>query len=294
MGPNQGQGVPAMQGSEGLAWDLFPYNVSLQLGHSFSGPIPRLDRWGLESLQAVVSGVVTDVHNVIVPTSTVLASTASTELNGTGVYPALPGDNGAVNRTQVTLSDASLQDLTSQVAKTKGNLKFTCPKNAKGVECNVFFFYLIHSDCRAQASPLDLSGPQSVPQSYIQNGSWAVDHFSALEAKTTTDFWEQHVLTNGTMELLMAVGNYAWEDSIEIYTNVYWTKNLPAAFVAAHGYSLTKWLPILFHQNRLGFGGEPPVWWITDANDFGNDHIADYRQTVWLLSAVHNTQLTGI
>ncbi|RYC81627.1 hypothetical protein BFJ63_vAg15487 [Fusarium oxysporum f. sp. narcissi] len=280
MGPNQGQGVPAEPGIDGLAWDLYPYNLSIPVGSSFDGVIPGIDRWGLKALQAVVTGLTTDKRNVTIPYEVGLAGAGlSGALNSTGVYPALPGSNGAPNRTQVVLSSDSLQVHTEDVAPD-GRLSFHCPSDEAGIECNLFVIYLIHSDYRAQASPSDIGGPQTIPQTFLQNGSWAVDHFSAAGARVITDFWEHHLLTNGTRELLMEVGNYGWEDSIEIRNNVYWTKALPAVFSAEHGYDVTRWLPILFHQNRLGFGGEPPVWWITDEDDAGNNHIADYRSTL--------------
>ncbi len=276
LGPNQGQGVPAVEDTDGLMWDLFSYNISVPLGGSFNDVLPG---WGMGSLQAVVTALVTSSANI----SGLPSTTAS--LNATGVPPSLPGDE-AFNRTQVTLATDSLQVVTSQ-ADADGHLDLQFPSNATGLEYNIFVIYLIHSDYRAQQDPANLQGPQTVPQSYLQNGSWAVDHFSALGAQTVTAFWEQHVLTNGTKELLISVGNYAWEDSIEIRSNVFWTKDFPSLFSADHGYDLTKWLPILFHQNKIGFDTEPPVWWITDEVDAGNSHIADYRETLGDLYGVY-------
>ena len=51
-----------------------------------------------------------------------------------------------------------------------------------------------------------IPGPD--PQNFLQNGSFAVDHFSTLGAKVTTDFLEQYVLVNGVKELMEEVGNY--------------------------------------------------------------------------------------
>ena len=273
MGPNQGQGVPAPEGSEGLAWDLYSYNISVPLGGNYSDTLPG---WGTGKLQAVISGRTVSSINVTIPRSGSYAGTS--ELNATGTYPSLPGDAPA-NRTQVTLATSSLEDLTNSV-DSNGKLSFSCPQSGGGLTCTLFVMYLIHSDYRAQQDPEFLGGPQTAPQSYLQNGSWAVDHFSALGAQTMTSFWEQYVLTNGTRELLRSVGNYAWEDSIELRENLFWTENLTTSFEAQHGYDVTKYLPILFHQNDVGFNGQPAVWWITDEPDFGNSHIADYRETV--------------
>ena len=279
LGPNQGQGVPAIANSDGLMWDLFSYNVSVPLGGSFNGALPGWNVWGASSLQAVVTGLVTSSVNI----TGLPSSTAS--LNATGVPPSLPGDR-AFNRTQVTLATDSLQVVTSQVS-ADGSFHVQFPSNASGIEYSIFVIYLIHSDYRAQQDPAELGGPQTVPQTYLQNGSWSVDHFSALGAQMITNFWEQHVLTNGTRELLMNVGNYAWEDSMEIRSNVFWTKNFPQVFSAEHGYDLTKWLPILFHQNKIGFDTEPPMWWITDESDAGDSHVADYRETLGDLYGVY-------
>ncbi|KAL9108497.1 MAG: hypothetical protein Q9227_006712 [Pyrenula ochraceoflavens] len=269
LGPNQGQGVPAPQDSDGLMWDLWSYNISIPIGGAFDGILPG---WGTGPLQAVVTGLAISLENITVAPSVI------TSLNGTGVPPSLPGDP-PFNRTQVTLSLDSLKEVTDQVS-SDGHLNLQFPSNTTGLEYQLFAIYLIHSEYRAQADPVDVQGPQTEPQNYLQNGSWAVDHFSALGAQTVTDFWEQYVLINGTRELLERVGNYGWEDSIELRANLMWTKNLPQTFSANHGYDLTKWLPIMFHQNKIGFDVEPTIWWITDEPDAGNSHIADYRETL--------------
>ncbi|KAI9714496.1 MAG: hypothetical protein M1820_000457 [Bogoriella megaspora] len=273
LGPNQGQGVPAPEHSEGLAWDLYSYNISVPIGGTYDDIIPG---WSIGKLQAVVSGLVSSSVNVTVPPGPSYGGSGS--LNATGTYPSLPGDQ-PFNRTQVTLAASSLQDLTDQVGPN-GRLTYTFPSNSTGEGFTLFVIYLIHSDYRAQQDPELLGGPQTAPQTFLQNGSWAVDHFSVLGAQTITNFWEQYVLTNGTKELLMSVGNYGWEDSIELRENIFWTENYTSHFQGDHGYDITKYLPILFHQNTLGFGTEPPVWWITDEADFGNSHIADYRETL--------------
>lgn len=258
VGPNQGTGVPAPLGSEGLSWDLVTYNVSVPTGGSFNGTLPG---WGTGQLQAAVTALAIKSENL-------------TDALG----PSLPGDLVA-NRTQITLSEASLKEVTDEITKD-GSLSVNFDANATGLHNTIFAIYLIHSNYRAQDGPLDIKGPQSSPQSYINNGSWAVDHFSALGAKVMTDFWEQHILINGTRQLLVDVGNYGWEDSVEIESNVFWTKDLPDQFVSDHGYSIARWLPTLFHRNGHGAESSPPVWYVTDATDSGESRRADYRETV--------------
>jgi hypothetical protein len=258
IGPNQGTGVPAPENSDGLSWDIAAYNVSVPVGNSFDGVLPG---WGLGPLQAAVTGLAINLTAVVQPN---------------GLQPdigTLPG-NVVLNRTQITLAADSLTDVTSQV-ESNGHLHidFSNVKDT-GINHTIFAIYLIHSDYRAQDGPLDLGGPQTAPSSWLQNGSWSVDHFSALGATTVTDFWAQHILQNDTINVLKEVGRYAWEDSVEIEANVFWTKNLTQNFLADHHYSLTKWLPLLFHQNGHYKNANPSVWWVTDEEDAGNGHIA--------------------
>lgn len=262
MGPNQGTGVPAPIDSEGQMWDLSAFNLSIPIGGSFDGVLPG---WGLGTLQAAVSGSVLGVENV----------TSQDPSSG------LPGDR-ALNRTQYTLSADSLTDVTGQVdGSGRLHLDFSRLNISTTAENHIIFaIYLYKSHYRAQQGPLEIKGQQSVPQSYIGNGSWAVDHFSALGARVMTKFWEEHILNNGTKNLLQDVGNYAWEDSVEIEANVYWTQNLSSIFEEQHHYSINKWLPILFHRNGKYKQSNPGVWWVTDEPGKGNSHVADYRATV--------------
>lgn len=272
MGPNQGTGVPAPLEEDGLMWDISAYNVTVPIGGTFNGALPG---WGLGTLQAAVSG-------------TILGSQKFTTNDPAG---GLPGDV-PLSRTQYTLSATSLTDVTDQVDDS-GQLHLDFPStNSTGDSHIIFAVYLYKSYYRAQQGPLEMKGPQSKPESYINNGSWAVDHFSALGARVMTKFWEEHILNNSTKELLQQVGNYGWEDSVEIQANVYWTKNLSSIFEDQHKYSINKWLPILFHRNGKYKQSNPPIWYVTDEPDQGNAHIADYRATLASQYQIYESELT--
>jgi hypothetical protein len=265
MGPNQGTGVPATRDDEGLMWDLSAYNVTVPIGSSFDGVLPG---WGSGTLQAAVSGTVLGGRNV-------------TDKDPSG---GLPGDL-PLNRTEYTLAAASLMDVTDKV-DANGHLSVDfSTANTTGEYQIIFAIYLGLSAYRAQQGPLEIKGPQSELIDYLHNGSYAVDHFSALGARVMTKFWEEHILNNGTKEILQQVGNYGWEDSVEIQANVYWTKNLSAVFDEQHKYSINKWLPILFHRNGKYKQSNPGTWWVTDEPSSGNTHIADYRATVSMVRA---------
>jgi hypothetical protein len=241
-----------------LAWDIAAYNVTVPIGGSFDDALPG---WGTGALQACVTGLAIS--------STVIVQPAGLEPD----VGTLPGDV-ALNRTQITLAADSLVDVTERVG-SDGRLSIDFSNsNGTGVNHTIFAIYLIHSDYRAQDGPLDLGGPQTAPESFRQNGSWSVDHFSTLGAETTANYWSQYILNDTAVDLLKQVGRYAWEDSVEIEANVFWTKNFTQKFETDHNYSLTKWLPILFHQNGHNKNANPAVWWVTDEDDAGNGHIA--------------------
>jgi len=280
MGPNQGTGVPAPIDSDGLMWDLVIFNSTVPLGGSFDAILPG---WGTGTLEAAVTGRVIKSDAADLAALGLLGDYAEQGtqyiLAEDSITPGLLGDF-TEQRTQYTLAADSLKDVTNQT-RHDGYLsvQFGSSKQ-QGLHNTVFAIYLVHSNWRAQDGPRDIGGPQTPAYTIAQNGSWAVDHFSRLGAETTTKFWEQHILQNGTRELLMQVGNYGWEDSVEIQSNVYWTKDMRKSFHEDHGYSIAKYLPILFHGNGLGAGSNPPIWWVTDEPDSGHSRTTDYRKTV--------------
>lgn len=142
--------------------------------------------------------------------------------------------------------------------------------------------YLIQEHYRNEANPTTLVGPETVPQDLIHNDSWTVDHFLRAGCQSYNRFLGKVFTTcvSVTKKALTEVGNYGWEDSCEIDAVLYWTKYLPAAFLSRRGFSIKKWLPILFHQDgRINLPGYF-FWYITDEANSSNGHTADYRTTV--------------
>lgn len=251
LGPNQGAGVPAEYDDEGLQWDLQPFNVSVPIGGAFDGTLPG---WGTGELVAAVSATVVKSTNT---------STAVTK----------------------TLSESSLQDVTKQVSSS-GHLSLQFPSQAGGGNSILFAYYLVHSGFREQQTPSQVipGVPQSPITNYVQNGSFVVDHFSARGAETVASFWQNHLLNgSNTAELVREIGNYAWEDSQEFPANIWWTQSLPATFAANRGYSVAKYIPVLFNGNersQIGAVAASDVLYVTDEADAGGSHNADYHQTV--------------
>ena len=262
-GPNQGAGVPAKPDDEGLMWDLIPFNVSVPIGGKFDGTLPG---WGTGHFVSASTGLVT-----------------SSEPSTFEALPAWTGPYEYKGTTQM-LAASSLEDVTDKV-DADGHLSLSFPKNAGGWHYQVFAYYQNQSIYREQASPLfvNTTGAQSPVNSFVQNGSWIVDHFSPKGAQVIVDFWENHLLDDATRQLIHEVGNYAWEDSMEFGagTLVWWTPKLLSAFKSSRGYALNKYLPLIYSYNTEANGPlASPDHFFTDEYDEGQTHINDYWQTV--------------
>ncbi|KAF2169395.1 hypothetical protein M409DRAFT_20615 [Zasmidium cellare ATCC 36951] len=265
LGPNQGAGVPAPVDADRLQWDLQPFNVSIPVGGSFDNTLPG---WGTGPLVSASTGLVRRSANI----SSVMTYTLSAE---------------------------SLHDVTDQVAPD-GQLALDFTADGTGEQYVIFAYYLVHTQYREQQTPeLVVSGKgveQSPVTSFVQNGSWVVDHFSRKGAEEMSTFWKTHLLEGGhTSELVRQVGRYMWEDSQEFKANILWTPNVPVAFKVQHGYPIGKYIPLLMHDNSGGislFGSTATSVFVTDEADSGASHVVDFRQTMTLLNQDYLNGLT--
>lgn len=94
----------------------------------------------------------------------------------------------------------SLQDLTSKVTTT-GRL---LPDGAlsSSPETWIFAFY------QRRTLYLNVRFPHNGSSTIFDNGSYAVDHFSAKGAQHTISFWENYILDNATENLLKKSGQH--------------------------------------------------------------------------------------
>ncbi|KUI65520.1 hypothetical protein VM1G_01214 [Cytospora mali] len=237
LGPNQGAGVPSVPGTEGLAVHLVPGNATVKAGQSFSGPVPppylpaiiqagltfqnELEQFGTANLTAVFAMKV--VEDTTIPTYEF------------GVEDATSGI--------VLLDEDSYVDLTPLVS-TDGQLEWIPPVNGGNSTWNIFSYWQQYTNQRECHGGLNAT-------TVIGNGSWIVDHFSNIGAQKVTDFWDEQILSdNETADLLASVGEYAWEDSMEFLAALYWTPDFLARFEQKMGYSLIKYLPLLYDPSN--------------------------------------------
>ncbi|KAL4940392.1 hypothetical protein BDV06DRAFT_230334 [Aspergillus oleicola] len=258
LGPNQGQGVPASWGDEGLQWDLISFTVRVPACGVFEGSIPG---WGQGRLVGFISALVKGEQN---------------HSESTTMF------SGPVNHTwaQYTLAHDSLIEHTSGVNSLTGHVQLMFPR-AKGNEYyRIFAFY----EKLSHQKNLEFESTRVQDGSIFANGSFAVDHHSARGAQTMTDFWEKYMLDGEVLDLIQQAGNYAWEDSVELISNTTWTPSLPNLFLKKHGYSIKPYLPLLtFKQNTLvaqyeTYGSSFEAILDTPCN--GTGYVNDYRSAL--------------
>ncbi|KNG86833.1 hypothetical protein ANOM_004910 [Aspergillus nomiae NRRL 13137] len=255
LGPNQGQGVPASPDDEGLQWDLSTASIAVPLNGSFHRQLPG---WGTGELVALVSAQVLSSRNISNPTNSLI-----------------PGSEVQPSAVQYVLKNSTLQEW-SQNVTSMGEVNLSFPKTG-GQGYRLFAFYQHRTLHQNVPSTSNMSG------TIFNGGSYAVDHFSARGAETVTRFWDEYILEDEVKQMLVAVGNYGWEDSMEIKSNVSWTPDLPNIFQKKHGYNIKKYLPlIIYKNNNIGIQSTAPgtIQCLLDTPDQGSGYINDYRSAL--------------
>ncbi|KIX10705.1 uncharacterized protein Z518_01789 [Rhinocladiella mackenziei CBS 650.93] len=221
VGASQGQGAPAAPGSRGLAVQLLAGNVSIAGGEAFNGPVPPP-----KEIPATLASGLGFQHALEQFGTPNLTAVIAFEIDQ-GMLLMLPA---------YVVNEESVVDLTESVVG--GNLSFMPPNN--NATWRIFSFWEAYTNQRSCAGGVNATNT-------VSNGSWVVDHFSSTGAQVTTDFLDHQILSYpGVEELLKDVGNYAWEDSMEMMATLWWTPGFLGRFERSRGYRLTKYLPLLY------------------------------------------------
>ncbi|KAH8878917.1 hypothetical protein GQ53DRAFT_849936 [Thozetella sp. PMI_491] len=260
LGPNQGQGVPSEPETPGLGYQLVYSSTVVNAGETFNGLVPTasasFNTQGLEGWMHLPQdwGEKNSLAAVV----------AAEVVRKEGLDP---------DENIVVLNQTSVVDLTSLVRN--GTLEWT-PPPASG-EYRLFAFYERYTNAKNA-----ISVPEA--NTTIGNGSWFVDHFSATGAKKITDFWDQHLLDDAEVKrLLREVGEYSWEDSLEMIATLWWTQGFAERFEKSRGYSITPCLPVLYHIWCAWHDLTPyEVTYIYDTGEYGNTTTCtqDYREVL--------------
>jgi len=269
VGPNTAAGVPAVPGTEGLAMELVYGARTVNVSQRIRGIPPAV----LEFNHQPLNGWVHEPENWG-PSELVAVTAAQVVSRGR----RSGGGSRAVE--QVVLRKENIVDLTESARN--GSLDWTPPtvpaqQGQPALPWVVMAFYQRFSNERSCVSA-------AKPPSWIGNGSWMVDHFSAAGARKMTDFWDQQIFDDAEIDgLLRKVGSYSWEDSMEMMAPLWWTPNFVERFRRARGYDPIKYLPVFFQAKNLWNSyGEPydSAYALEGEPTDGGKYAEDYRLTL--------------
>ncbi len=183
LGPNQGQGVPSEPATPGLAYELVYGVAEVRAGQAFNGLVPPANtHFNYEPLTSFINPPQLWGEDRLV--AVVAAEVVST--SGTG------------SRRTKALRERSAVDLTNSTMS--GTLTWT-PTVSNGTY-SLFAFYERYTN---EKNCISVPGAQT----WLGNGSWMVDHFSATGAKKMTDFWDHNLFDDdGIKALLRKAGEY--------------------------------------------------------------------------------------
>ena len=151
LGPNQGAGVPAPSESDGLLWDLFSFEVSVPIGGTFDGVLPG---WNSGAFGGCVNRSGFECYCI-----------------NDHAFSNLPQRYHKIGRWQRSRQNKLSFKPNRHRESLVRILSETCTLS-RGASTG-----FRHGRC-APKSPIKI---------YEQNGSWVVDHFSALGAQTLID-----------------------------------------------------------------------------------------------------------
>ncbi|KAL3472684.1 hypothetical protein BJX99DRAFT_234972 [Aspergillus californicus] len=270
LGASQGQGTPAERQSEGLAVHLQLGVATVSSGSLISMPVP-----GPQNLTGdLISGGgfmhgLTDAEKGVL--KGVIAGRVISEFNS---------NTSAIK--SVKLDESSIVDLGPFVKD--GQLDWAVPEG--NATWRVFAFW------EGFTNQVSCSGGVN-GSTTIEKGSMVVDHFSEEGARVHTSFFDRHVFSGqATRERLKSNGRYAWEDSMELLFVLPWTRGFLDRFKATHGYSLIKYLPLLFNKENSWAKSYAPYSEVYVYGEYDTDsvsiHNANYR---WTLSDCYREYL---
>ncbi|GFF41933.1 hypothetical protein IFM58399_06440 [Aspergillus lentulus] len=263
LGASQGQGTPAEAGTEGLSIHLQLGVMTVRSGSSIIASVPEP-----QSLTGTLLSGGGFMHG--------LTNAEKGNLKGViaGRIIKESESNSSDTTTKVIIDEDSIVDLSPYVNGL--NLNWKVP--AGNDTWKIFAFW------EGFTNQVSCSGGINGTTT-IQRGSLAVDHFSKAGAKLHTKFFDDHILTGeATKTNLRANGRYAWEDSMELLLVLPWTRGFLERFESAHGYSLVKYLPLLFNKGNSWARTYTPYDEEYVYGAYTTDHVsvhdANYRQTL--------------
>ncbi|OTA61249.1 hypothetical protein K449DRAFT_423203 [Hypoxylon sp. EC38] len=226
IGANQGQGVPSEPEQIGLALEMAYVNITVPAGESFNGTLPLSTQPASPELGQFMYGLEEFGQQNL---STVLA------VEVLGQSEESPG----------TVVVGRIIDLSDYVDPKTRFISWGPPSGDTGSTWRLMAWYQRYTNQRSISGGLDA-------RNFVQNGSWIVDHFSAEGAKKMTQFFDEYIVPEARdKEALSRVAKYAWEDSMEMNSALWWTQGFAERFRTSRGYDIKACLPFLIRADTF-------------------------------------------
>ncbi|OTA92609.1 hypothetical protein M434DRAFT_74272 [Hypoxylon sp. CO27-5] len=226
IGANQGQGVPSEPEQIGLALEMACVNITVPAGESFNGTLPLSTQPASPELGQFMYGLEEFGQQNL---STILA------VEVLGQSEESPG----------TVVVGRIIDLSDYVDPKTRFISWGPPSGDTGSTWRLMAWYQRYTNQRSISG-----GPDA--RNFVQNGSWIVDHFSAEGAKKMTRFFDEYIVPEARdKEALSRVAKYAWEDSMEMDSALWWTQGFEERFRTSRGYDIKVCLPFLIRTDTF-------------------------------------------
>ena len=124
-------------------------------------------------------------------------------------------------------------DLTNKVKN--GAVTFTPPDNGTWI---IIAYHMRGTGQVAEA------GPHNAHEGAV------IDHFSPEGIKSSTNYWDQNILSSKFKSVLNKIGGSFFEDSIELEYQTLWTPRLRQEFKKRKGYDLFNYLPAVVQAKQ--------------------------------------------
>lgn len=236
--------------------------VSLKAGETYEGAIPKPDSSEEDS--------VTKEQLMAVTVAKVNSSEEVTEEKKSFL------GTSEVTTNNCQLDRDSLEDITDSVVDAdteNATITWTAPDDG---EYLLFGFWQRGTGQVGNANSKGMIA--SDPQSYC------IDHLSSIGVDALTQYWDSQFLSDEQISSYIKENNpEIFEDSLELIHTLLWSPKMQEEFQELRGYSMNKYLPLLFGSvdNDAQGGGEMQKNYNFTTNDTEQDalFIKDFEQT---------------
>ncbi|KAL4875688.1 hypothetical protein BJY04DRAFT_232294 [Aspergillus karnatakaensis] len=251
LGPHWPTGVPGYTpDSLETAKELVHGHLLLSPGESYHGVLPLP--------AAEPSGQTTGNPNITAtPGLIAILATRTSTLNATAPV--------------IMIEHSTVTDITKHYRNA--TLSWTAPRDGR------YVVVAIYSRGTGQVQNMYDMNPNG-PKLTDPAPAYVVDHLSVTGVEASIKYWNEHILTDELRALMKTSGASLFEDSLELKSTQYWTRNFLEEFERRRGYELTPYLLYVLKDTNT-FAGDLDIARMVEYDFYStvSDLYIDYRLT---------------